>query len=69
MHGNADVARVWFGVSRANPIIYTIEKHPVYGPLLQPLWRAAMAQTIEIVSSDLVLMETPNLPLSSWTIC
>ena len=31
----------------ANPIIYTVEKHPVYGPLLQPLWQAAQAKTIE----------------------
>ena len=22
----------------ANPVIYSVEKHPVYGPLLQPLW-------------------------------
>jgi len=41
----------------ANPIIYTVEKHPVFGPLLQPLWQAAKARTIEVVSSDLVLME------------
>ena len=41
-----------------NPIIYSVEKHPVYWPLLQPLWQAAKGKTIEIVSSDLVLMET-----------
>ena len=42
----------------ANPVIYTVEKHPVYGPLLQPLWQAVQAKAIEVVSSDLVLMET-----------
>ena len=47
----------------ANPIIYTVEKHPVYGPLLVPLWQAAQAQTIEAVSSDLALMETLVGPL------
>jgi hypothetical protein len=30
----------------ANPVIYTVEKHPVYGPLLQPLWLAAQAKAI-----------------------
>ena len=41
----------------ANSVIYTVEKHPDFSPLLQPLWRAAQAKTLEVVSSDLVLME------------
>ena len=41
-----------------NPIIYSVEKHPIYWPLLQPLWQAAKGKTIEIVSSDLALLET-----------
>jgi predicted nucleic acid-binding protein len=49
----------------ANPIIYTVEKHPLYGPLLQPLWQAAQAKTVEVVSSDLVLMEVLVGPLKS----
>lgn len=49
----------------ANPIIYTVEKHPDYGPLLMPLWHAAQARTIEVVSSELVLMETLVGPLKS----
>jgi predicted nucleic acid-binding protein len=48
-----------------NPIIYSVEKHPVYWPLLQPLWQAARGKTIEIVSSDLVLLETLVGPLKS----
>jgi len=48
-----------------NPVIYSVEKHPVYGPLLQPLWQAAKATAIEIVSSDLTLMETLIGPLKS----
>jgi predicted nucleic acid-binding protein len=47
----------------ANPIIYTVEKHPVYGPLLQPLWQAAQAKTIEVVTSELALLETLVGPL------
>jgi predicted nucleic acid-binding protein len=49
----------------ANPVIYSVEKHPVYGPLLLPLWQAAKAATIEIVSSELTLMETLVGPLKS----
>ena len=49
----------------ANSIIYSVEKHPVYWPLLEPLWQAAKVKTIEIVSSDLVLMETMIGPLKS----
>lgn len=42
----------------ANPIIYAVEKHPAYGPLLAPLWLAAQMKPIEVVSSELSLMET-----------
>ncbi len=49
----------------ANPIIYTVEKHPVYGPLLQSLWQAAQAKTIEVISSELALMETLVGPLKN----
>ena len=49
----------------ANPVICSVERHPVYWPLLQPLWQAAKGKTIEIVSSDHVLMETLVGPLKS----
>ena len=49
----------------ANPVIYTVEKHPVYGPLLQALWQAARAKTVEVVTSELALMETLVGPLKS----
>jgi hypothetical protein len=42
----------------ANPVIYSVETHPIYGPLLQPLWQATQAKTLEVVRSELVLMET-----------
>jgi predicted nucleic acid-binding protein len=48
----------------ANPIIYSVEKHPVFGPLLQPLWQAAQAKSIEVGSSDLVLLEVLVGPLA-----
>jgi predicted nucleic acid-binding protein len=49
----------------ANSIIYTVEKHPVYGPLLQPLWQAALARTLEALTSELALMEALVGPLKS----
>jgi predicted nucleic acid-binding protein len=48
-----------------NPIIYSVERHPAYWPLLQPLWQAAKGRTIEIVSSDLALLETLVGPLKA----
>jgi predicted nucleic acid-binding protein len=52
----------------ANPIIYTVEKHPNYGPLLLPLWHAAQAKTIEVVTSELALLEMLVGPLKSGNV-
>jgi predicted nucleic acid-binding protein len=49
----------------ANAVIFSVEKHPAYWPLLQPIWQAAKGSSIELVSSDLVLMETSIGPLKS----
>jgi predicted nucleic acid-binding protein len=46
-------------------LIYTVERYPAYWPLVEPLLRAAQAKTIEIVSSELTLMETLVGPLKS----
>lgn len=46
-------------------LIYTVERYPAYWPLLDPLWRAAQARTIEIISSELTLMEALVGPLKS----
>ncbi len=47
----------------ANSIIYTVEQHPIYAPLLEPLWLAAQTRTLEVLSSDLALMECLIGPL------
>ncbi len=47
------------------PIIYTVEKHPDYYPLLEPLWIAAKTTPIEIVTSALALLETFTGPLKN----
>jgi predicted nucleic acid-binding protein len=49
----------------ANSVIYSVEKHPVYWPLLQPVWLAVKGTPVEVVSSDLVLMETLVGPFKS----
>jgi predicted nucleic acid-binding protein len=46
-------------------LIYTVERYPAYLPLLAPLWQAAQAGAIEIVSSELTLMEALVGPLKS----
>jgi predicted nucleic acid-binding protein len=38
-------------------LIYSVERYPAYWPLLEPLWLAAQGGTIEIISSELILME------------
>ena len=46
-------------------LIYTVERYPAYLPLLEPLWLAAQTRTIEVVSSELALMEVLVGPLKS----
>ena len=46
-------------------LIYTVEQFPAYWPLLEPLWQTAQAGTIEIVSSELTLLESLVGPLKS----
>ncbi|MDZ7956918.1 MAG: type II toxin-antitoxin system VapC family toxin [Aulosira sp. DedQUE10] len=43
--------------------IYTIEGNPDYYSLLQPLWSKFYAGEIQIISSELILMEVLVLPL------
>lgn len=45
------------------PIIYSVEKHSDYWPLLRPLWQASSSRQIEIISSDLTLLEILVGPL------
>ncbi|HKC66403.1 MAG TPA: PIN domain-containing protein [Pyrinomonadaceae bacterium] len=45
------------------PIIYSVEKHSDYWPLLRPMWESSSSKQIEIISSDLALLETLVGPL------
>ncbi|MDA1054082.1 MAG: PIN domain-containing protein [Planctomycetota bacterium] len=42
----------------ANVVIYTIEKHPQYGPALRPLWGAVDAGQSRVLVSELILLES-----------
>lgn len=44
-------------------LIYSVEKHPDYAPLLRPLWQAVHSEGLEVVSSELALMEALTGPL------
>jgi predicted nucleic acid-binding protein len=44
-------------------IIYTVEANPTYYSLLQPLWLKFQTGEIELLTSELTLMETLVLPL------
>jgi predicted nucleic acid-binding protein len=41
-----------------NVVIYTVEKHPHFGPLLRPLWTAVSAGGARVFASELALLET-----------
>ena len=43
--------------------VYSVEKHPIYAPLLRPLWAALAGGTLEVVSSELTLLEALVGPL------
>jgi predicted nucleic acid-binding protein len=43
--------------------IYSVEWNPNYYSLLEPLWLKFQARELEIISSELILMETLVLPL------
>jgi hypothetical protein len=43
--------------------IYSVEKHPIYALTLRPLWEAVARGDLEVLSSELTLMETLIGPL------
>ncbi|HZO91200.1 MAG TPA: PIN domain-containing protein [Chthonomonadaceae bacterium] len=47
----------------ANTVIYSMQRHPVYWPLLKPFWQAVRTTALEAVGSELLLTETLIGPL------
>lgn len=39
-------------------MIYTVEKHPRYSPVLRPLWGAVVAGRARVLVSEFILLET-----------
>jgi predicted nucleic acid-binding protein len=47
----------------AQIFIYSVEKHPIYALTLRPLWEAVARGDLEVLSSELTLVETLVGPL------
>jgi predicted nucleic acid-binding protein len=47
----------------AQIVIYSVEKHPVFGPLVRPLWEAVQKSQLEVVCSELTILEVLVGPL------
>jgi predicted nucleic acid-binding protein len=45
------------------PVIYSVEKSDEYWPLMLPLWQSLQATRVEVVTSELTLLETLVYPL------
>lgn len=46
----------------AQVFIYSVEKHPIYAPLLRPLWQAVDEGRLQVVTCELTLLETLVTP-------
>ncbi len=44
-------------------LIYSVESHPKYGPALLPLWTASRRGTVQIVTSELAMLEVLVRPI------
>src|SRR5947208_15945363 len=44
-------------------LIYGVDRHPTYGPLVAPLWAAARSGQGDLGASELIITETLVFPL------
>lgn len=44
-------------------IIYSMERFPDYFPLLEPMWKQLQTSEIQVITSELTLLETLVMPL------
>lgn len=44
-------------------VIYSMERFPNYFPLLEPMWRQSQTSEIQVITSELTLLETLVMPL------
>lgn len=45
------------------PVIYTVERHPVYEEMLRTLWAAMAAGRVQVITSELTILEALVQPL------
>lgn len=48
----------------SNVIVYTVERHQTYAALIDPLWEARVQGRIQVITSELTLMECMVGPLT-----
>jgi predicted nucleic acid-binding protein len=46
----------------ANALIYSVETHPTFWPLLQPVWNAAKTGAVQFATSELSILECLVIP-------
>lgn len=46
-------------------VIYSMERFPDYFPLLEPMWRQLQTSEIQVITSELTLLETLVMPLQN----
>lgn len=44
-------------------LIYSVERHPVYSPLLDPMWEAMVNGGVELITSELTVLECMVAPI------
>lgn len=47
----------------ADALIYTVQRHPTYYPLLIPFWAEAEVAGVSVLGSELLILETLVVPL------
>jgi predicted nucleic acid-binding protein len=47
----------------ASTLIYSIERHPIFSPLLDPLWEAMVDGSAELITSELTILECLVAPI------
>lgn len=55
-----DSARIYFDTA---PIIYSVEKHPVFWFVLETFWKTADSKQFQLFTSELTLLEAQVQPL------
>ena len=61
--GSLDLPKEGLIYLDTSPVIYAVEKIPPYAELLQPLWLLAASGKVQLVGSELLILETLVKPI------